>query len=139
MPLLISPHITLYLAFQNRRLIYLFWDFLPTRAFLNHIETSPLSIKDCKFWPMFGTHFGSGAVTTYFYDWNLSRLGFEHLTFRLRDERSNPLRQRWVPCVECKLIIIRNCIGKTFFRSYYKYFAAICKKTYLFLKNSEIN
>ena len=46
-----------------------------------------------------GTHtycweFDSGAVTTCFNDWGLSRLGFEHPTFRLRGERSNPLRHR---------------------------------------------
>ena len=36
--------------------------------------------------------FSSGAVTTCFYDLGLSRLGFEHPTFRLRGQRSNPLR-----------------------------------------------
>ena len=35
-----------------------------------------------------------GTVTIYFYDLVLSQLGFEHLTFRLRGERSNPLRHR---------------------------------------------
>ena len=40
--------------------------------------------------------FGSGAVTTCFYDLVLSRLGFEHLlvTFRMRGKCSNRLRQR---------------------------------------------
>ena len=33
----------------------------------------------------------SGAVTTWFYDLCLSRLGFEHPTFCLRGQRSNPL------------------------------------------------
>ena len=37
------------------------------------------------------TAFGSGAVTTIFYDLGLSRLGFEHPTFRLWGQRSNPL------------------------------------------------
>ena len=36
--------------------------------------------------------FSSGAVTTCFYDLGLSRRGFEHPTFRLRGQRSNPLR-----------------------------------------------
>ena len=36
--------------------------------------------------------FGSGAVTICFNDLGLSRLGFEHPTFRLRGERSNRLR-----------------------------------------------
>ena len=36
--------------------------------------------------------FSSGAVTTCFYDLVLSRLNFEHPTFRLQGERSNPLR-----------------------------------------------
>ena len=35
--------------------------------------------------------FGSGAVTTFFYDLSLSRLGFQHPTFHLRGKRSNPL------------------------------------------------
>ena len=37
--------------------------------------------------------FGSGAVTTCFYDFGLSRQGFKHPTFRLGGERSNQLRQ----------------------------------------------
>ena len=36
--------------------------------------------------------FGIGAFTTCFYDLCLSRLGFEHQTFRLRGERSSQLR-----------------------------------------------
>ena len=36
--------------------------------------------------------FGSGVVTTCFYDLRPSWLGFDHPTFRLRSERSNPLR-----------------------------------------------
>ena len=38
--------------------------------------------------------FSSGAVTTCFYDLVLSWLNFEHPTFRMRGERSNPLRHR---------------------------------------------
>ena len=38
--------------------------------------------------------FGSGAVTIYFNDLGLWRLGFEHQTFRLRNELSNRLRNR---------------------------------------------
>ena len=38
--------------------------------------------------------FGSGAVTTCFYDLGLSRLGFEHPTSRLLSERSKRLRHR---------------------------------------------
>ena len=37
---------------------------------------------------------GSGAVTICFNDLGLSRLGFEHPTFRMRGERCNPLRHR---------------------------------------------
>ena len=37
---------------------------------------------------------GSRAVTTCFYDLGLSRLGFKHPSFRLRGERSNPMRHR---------------------------------------------
>ena len=43
---------------------------------------------------------GSAAVTTCFYDLVLSRLGFEHQTFRLRGQRSNPLRHRRGPTVK---------------------------------------
>ena len=38
--------------------------------------------------------FDSGAVTAYLYDLGLSRLGFEHPTFRLRGERFSALRYR---------------------------------------------
>ena len=38
--------------------------------------------------------FGSGAFTTCFNDWGLSRLGFELPTYRLHGECSNPLRHR---------------------------------------------
>ena len=34
------------------------------------------------------------AITTCFYDSGLSRMGFKHPTFRLRSQRSNPLRHR---------------------------------------------
>ena len=33
--------------------------------------------------------FSSGTVTTCFYDLGLSRLGFEHPTYRMRGERSH--------------------------------------------------
>ena len=33
----------------------------PTRKFFTHMETSPLPVKDCKFWSMLGTH-GHWAV-----------------------------------------------------------------------------
>ena len=36
--------------------VCLFWVFRPTRAFFTHLETSPLLVKGCKFWPMLGTH-----------------------------------------------------------------------------------
>ena len=38
--------------------------------------------------------FSRGAVTAWFYDLDLSRLGFEHPTFRMRGKRSNRLRHR---------------------------------------------
>ena len=40
--------------------------------------------------------FGSGAVTTCFDDLGLSRQGFERPTFRLRGQRSNPLRHKMI-------------------------------------------
>ena len=44
--------------------------------------------------PLTLTPIASRAVTTCFYDSSLLRLGFEHPTFRLRGQRSNPLRHR---------------------------------------------
>ena len=38
--------------------------------------------------------FSSGAVTSCFYDYGLSRLGFKRPTFRLRGQRSYPLHHR---------------------------------------------
>ena len=38
--------------------------------------------------------FDTAAVSTCFYDLGLSLLKFEHQIFRLRGERSNPLRHR---------------------------------------------
>ena len=43
--------------------------------------------------PQYCQAFGGGAVTTCFNNLiGLSQLGFEHPTFRLRGEHSNPLR-----------------------------------------------
>ena len=42
---------------------------------------------------------GREADTTCFCDLGLSRLGFEHPTFRLLGDRSNPLRHRCCPCL----------------------------------------
>ena len=59
-------------------------------------------------------------VTTCFYDLHLSRLGFEHPTFRLRGQRSNPLRHRRSDnnskCYEW-LNGIENCMYLTFWIS----------------------
>ena len=38
--------------------------------------------------------FRSGGVTTWYYDLGLSQMVFEHPTFRLQGERSNPLLRR---------------------------------------------
>ena len=46
--------------------------------------------------------FGSGAVTYCFYDLGLSQAGFKYPTFRLRCERSNPLRHR-CGCYGCRI------------------------------------
>ena len=45
-------------------------------------------------WHFLCQSFGSWAVFTCLNDIRLSRLGFEHPTYRLRGERSNPLRHR---------------------------------------------
>ena len=34
----------------------LFGVYRPTREFFTHMETSPLPVKGCKFWPKLGTH-----------------------------------------------------------------------------------
>ena len=44
--------------------------------------------------PVTLTPIDSGAVITCFNDLGLLRLGFEHLTFRMRGKRSNPLHHR---------------------------------------------
>ena len=106
--------------------VCLFGVFRPTREFFTHMETSPLSLKGCKFWHMLDTYGSlachthcdtgqsfimvifedswhshllpsSGAVTACFYDLSLSQLGFKHPNSRLRGEHSNPLRHRRGP------------------------------------------
>ena len=97
----------------------MFGVFRPTREFFTHMKTSPLPVKDCKIWqrsalmaieqwelfsvlhPLWhgasvynGKLRGPVTLTTCLYDLGLSRLGFEHPTFRLRGERSYPLRHR---------------------------------------------
>ena len=94
-----------HLFFFDLCLFCLFGVYRPTRKLFTHMETSPLPVKGCKFWPILGTHgqwamsvfkratptvtrgirllwfsprtrdthtncraFGSGAVTTCFYD-----------------------------------------------------------------------
>ena len=38
-------------------LLFLFvWSFCRTRTFFTSLETSPFSVKGCKFWPMLSTH-----------------------------------------------------------------------------------
>ena len=106
------------------------------------METSPLPVKDCKCWPMLGTHshwavrvlnsatttvtrgirlycraFSSGTATTCFYHLGLSRLEFEHPTFRLRYQRSNPLRhRRWSNDWLLNLPDVFNTVGKVLIR-----------------------
>ena len=50
---------------------------------------------------MYCRAFGSGAVTIFFYDLGLSRMGFEHPTFRLR---ANP--RRCLCCCYCCCIVL---------------------------------
>ena len=57
-----------------------------------------------------------GAVTTFFYDLSIARREFEHPSFRLRGQRSNPYRHRkiselpnaykWLPSKVYKLNIL---------------------------------
>ena len=53
--------------------------------------------------------FGSGAVTTCFYDLGLSLLEFEYQTFRLRGERSNPLLHR---CGCCFFFLMKYIVAR---------------------------
>ena len=41
--------------------VCLFWVYRPTREFFTHMDTSPLPVKGCRFWPMLDTH-GHWAV-----------------------------------------------------------------------------
>ena len=36
--------------------VCLIWVFRPTRGFFTEMETSPLAVKRCEFWPMLSTH-----------------------------------------------------------------------------------
>ena len=103
--------------------VRLFGVLRPTREFFTHLETSPLPVRGCKFWPrhiwplssdgFLACHtycdkghlfisdtnpwyraFCRGAVITCFNELGLSRLGFKPQTFCLRYRRSKPLRHR---------------------------------------------
>ena len=50
-----------FLYVGSGSIICLFVVYRPTREFFTHMETSPLPVKGCKFWPMLGTH-GHWAV-----------------------------------------------------------------------------
>ena len=84
--------------------VCLFEIFRPTWGFFIHMMTSPLQVfRAANFYlcsalisiEQWGytccQAYSSGAVTTWFNDLGLSRLGFEHPTIRLRDERSDHL------------------------------------------------
>ena len=48
--------------YVNISVVWLFFGvYRPTREFFTDMETSPLPVKGCKFWPMLGTH-GHWAV-----------------------------------------------------------------------------
>ena len=66
------------------------WGFFSVPHLLWHGASSPRTRDTHTNWSAFCT----GAVSTCFYDLGLSRLGFEHPTFSLRDARSNWLRHR---------------------------------------------
>ena len=68
--------------------------------------------------------FGTGAVTTWFYDLCVSCLGFQHETFRMWCERSNRLRRNG----KLLLLLFRNLIDSLVQSN-------ICTKS----TNSEIN
>ena len=52
--------------------------------------------------------FSSGAVTTCFYDLGLSRIGLEHLSFRLLGERYYRLRLRRGSTLLARLLVVIN-------------------------------
>ena len=41
---------------RSRVGLFVLGGFRPTREFFTHMETSPLPVKGCKFWPMLGIH-----------------------------------------------------------------------------------
>ena len=78
------------------------WGFFSVPHLLWHGASSPRTRDTHTNWSAFCT----GAVSTCFYDLGLSRLGFEHPTFSLRDARSNWLRHRH------GLFVVNTCINK---------------------------
>ena len=86
------------------------WEFFSVPHLLWHLWWSSGRIRD--------THtycrvYSSGAVTTCFYVLGLSRLGFEHPTFRLRGQYSNPVRHRRGRLIWMKYfrMVFRNVIN----------------------------
>ena len=65
-------------------------DYLAFHTFYDTGHPFKMVISENAWHPHICRAFGSGAVTTCFYDLGLSWLGFELPTFRLRGERSNP-------------------------------------------------
>ena len=49
------PSISFTEIYETTCLFCLSWIFRPTREFFTHMETSPLPVKGCKFWPMLST------------------------------------------------------------------------------------
>ena len=78
------------------------WGFFSVPHLLWHGASSPRTRDTHTNWSAFCT----GAVSTCFYDLGLSRLGFEHPTFSLRDARSNWLRHLR------GLFVVNTCINK---------------------------
>ena len=54
----IYTHVLILVPFYKRLMLCLFalGFFPPTRDFFTRMETSPLPVKGCKFWPMLDTH-----------------------------------------------------------------------------------
>ena len=70
--------------------VCLFGVFRPIREFFTHMETSPLPVKGCKFWPMLGTEqWGFFSMTHYLWRWASVYNGYPRgpVTFAPNPER----------------------------------------------------
>ena len=70
--------------------------FRPTPEFIHHMETSPLSMKGCKFWPMY-------TASTVIEEWWFFSMTYMyllwHVTFVLKMISEDPWHSHILPCI----------------------------------------